>query len=34
MSAVSELGDWWPYLVLILAGFLPNEVWRMLGIVA
>lgn len=27
-------GDWWPYLVLILAGFLPNEVWRMLGIVA
>ena len=23
-----------PYLVLILVGFLPNEVWRMLGIVA
>ena len=22
-----------PYLVLIAAGFLPNEVWRMLGIV-
>jgi hypothetical protein len=22
-----------PYLVLVLAGFLPNEVWRMLGVV-
>jgi Branched-chain amino acid transport protein (AzlD) len=31
---MSLLGDWWPYLVLILAGFLPNEVWRMLGVVA
>jgi hypothetical protein len=34
MSAVSDLGDWWPYLVLILAGFLPNEVWRMIGVIA
>jgi len=31
---MSVLGDWWPYLVLILAGFLPNEMWRMLGVVA
>ena len=31
---MSVLGDLWPYLVLILAGFLPNEIWRMLGIVA
>jgi hypothetical protein len=23
----------WPFLVLVLAGFLPNEVWRMLGVV-
>ena len=23
----------WPYLVLVLVGFLPNEVWRMLGLV-
>jgi hypothetical protein len=23
----------WPYLALVLAGFLPNEVWRMLGVV-
>jgi len=25
--------DWHAYLVLILVGFLPNEVWRMLGMV-
>ena len=29
MSALSELS---PYVVLIAAGFLPNEIWRMLGI--
>jgi hypothetical protein len=23
----------WPYLVLLVVGFLPNEVWRMLGLV-
>ena len=27
------LADLAPYLVLIAAGFLPNEIWRMLGIV-
>jgi Branched-chain amino acid transport protein (AzlD) len=31
---MSVIGDLWPYLLLILVGFLPNEVWRMLGIVA
>ena len=30
---MSWLADLTPYLVLIAAGFLPNEVWRMLGIV-
>jgi hypothetical protein len=30
MSSLSGLA---PYLVLIAAGFLPNEIWRMLGIV-
>jgi len=30
MSAVGELG---PYLALVLVGFLPNEVWRVLGLV-
>jgi hypothetical protein len=24
--------DWHTYLVLILVGFLPNEVWRVLGL--
>jgi hypothetical protein len=23
----------WPYLVLLLIGFLPNEIWRVLGLV-
>jgi hypothetical protein len=31
MSGLSELS---PYLVLMLVGFLPNEIWRLLGIVA
>lgn len=30
---MSALGDLSPYLVLILVGFLPNEVWRLLGLV-
>jgi Branched-chain amino acid transport protein (AzlD) len=25
--------DLWPYLVLLLVGFLPNEIWRVLGLV-
>jgi hypothetical protein len=29
---MSALGDFAPYALLILVGFLPNEVWRMLGI--
>jgi hypothetical protein len=31
MSAV--LPELWPYFVLVLIGFLPNEVWRALGLV-
>jgi len=31
MSALS--GEWGAYLVLILVGFLPNEVWRWLGVI-
>lgn len=31
MSALS--GEWAAYLALILAGFLPNEIWRWLGVV-
>jgi branched-subunit amino acid transport protein len=26
------LGDWHALLVLVIAGFLPNEVWRQLGL--
>lgn len=29
---MSFVGEWWPYLALILVGFLPTEVWRMLGL--
>jgi hypothetical protein len=32
-AAVSDfIGDWHALLVLMLAGFLPNESWRMLGL--
>lgn len=31
MSALA--GEWGAYLALILAGFLPNEVWRWLGVI-
>jgi hypothetical protein len=30
---MSALGEFAPYAMLILVGFLPNEVWRMLGVV-
>ena len=30
MTALADLS---PYLVLILVGFLPNETWRMIGLV-
>jgi hypothetical protein len=29
-AAVTEL---WPYLLLVLVGYLPNEIWRVLGLV-
>ena len=31
MSAA--LSDLWPYLILVTVGFLPNEIWRVLGLV-
>ena len=31
---MTPLAQSWPYLALILVGFLPNEVWRMLGLLA
>jgi hypothetical protein len=27
------MAELWPYLLLILAGYLPNEMWRALGLV-
>jgi Branched-chain amino acid transport protein (AzlD) len=30
---MSALGEFAPYAMLILVGYLPNEVWRVLGIV-
>ena len=32
MSALG--GELWPYVLLILVGFLPNEIWRWLGLIA
>jgi hypothetical protein len=29
---IEFVGDWQALLVLVIAGFLPNEVWRMLGL--
>jgi Branched-chain amino acid transport protein (AzlD) len=29
----AAFADLWPYLVLILVGYLPNEVWRVFGLV-
>jgi Branched-chain amino acid transport protein (AzlD) len=26
------LAEFWPYLLLLLVGFLPNEIWRLLGL--
>ena len=31
MNAV--MAELWPYLVLLLVGYLPNEIWRVLGLV-
>jgi hypothetical protein len=28
------MNELWPYLLLLLVGFLPNEVWRWLGVIA
>lgn len=28
----SLVTEFWPYLMLLLVGFLPNEIWRLLGL--
>ncbi len=30
---MNVLDGLWPYLILVIVGFLPNEIWRMLGVV-
>lgn len=30
---MNPFAEQWPYLTLILVGFLPNEIWRALGLV-
>lgn len=30
---MSRVGEYSPYLTLLLVGFLPNEIWRVLGLV-
>lgn len=25
-------GGWWPYVLVVVIGFLPSEVWRVLGV--
>lgn len=27
------IGGWYPFVILLVAGFLPNEIWRLLGLV-
>lgn len=32
MSALTA--NLWPYMILVLVGFLPNEIWRLFGLIA
>ena len=32
MTAIT--GELWPYVLLVLVGFVPNEIWRWLGLIA
>ncbi len=29
-----SVGDWWPYVVILVAGWLATDIWRWLGVVA
>ena len=31
-DALAGAGTWWPYLLVILFGFLPSEIWRVLAV--
>ena len=34
LSYDSIAADWWPYLFILLAGWLPTDVWRWLGVLS
>jgi branched-subunit amino acid transport protein len=31
-EAIANSDVWWPYLLVIVFGFLPSEIWRVLGV--
>jgi hypothetical protein len=31
-DAIAGSGIWWPYLLIIVFGFLPSEIWRVLAV--
>jgi branched-subunit amino acid transport protein len=31
-DAIAGAGVWWPYLLIIVFGFLPSEIWRVLAV--
>jgi hypothetical protein len=31
-DALAEFGFWWPYLLVIVFGFLPSEIWRVVAV--
>ena len=31
-DAIAGSGVWWPYLLVIVFGFLPSEIWRVLAV--
>ena len=31
-DAIAGSGVWWPYLLVIIFGFLPSEIWRVLAV--
>ncbi len=31
-EAIAGAGVWWPYLLVIVFGFLPSEIWRVLAV--
>jgi hypothetical protein len=31
-DAITGTGIWWPYLLILVFGFLPSEIWRVLAV--